>query len=135
VAGRHKYFISDRSGWRFPWWRRRVEWNGSEVGDTEYEAKHPQLDPKKIRRHADYDALGTQPPDSGNNTTINLTQPLYDILTMESLKRAFTIVATLSLNFIVDIVNGGVSAPFQYRPQVVGSFGQILYSNQTNVLG
>ena len=38
--------ISDRSGMEFPYNEMVKEWNGSFVHVSEYEAKHPQLQPK-----------------------------------------------------------------------------------------
>jgi hypothetical protein len=38
--------ISDRSGMRFPYREMRKEWNGSLVHISEFEEKHPQLEPK-----------------------------------------------------------------------------------------
>ena len=53
-TGRRALAISDRSGQQFPYREMRTEWNGSFVHFTEYEAKHPQLDP----RHHKADAQG-----------------------------------------------------------------------------
>ena len=44
--GKYAYMISDRSGQRFPYQEMVQEWNGSWVHITEYEPKHPQLEPK-----------------------------------------------------------------------------------------
>ena len=46
-SGKHAFFISDRSGMRFPYKERIKEWNGSIVHISEYEAKHEQLDPHR----------------------------------------------------------------------------------------
>jgi len=43
-SGKHAYFISDRSGMRFPYTQRVKEWNGSIVHISEFERKHEQLD-------------------------------------------------------------------------------------------
>jgi len=53
-TGKRALAISDRSGQQFPYREMRTEWNGSFVHYTEYEAKHPQLDP----RHHKADAQG-----------------------------------------------------------------------------
>mgnify|MGYP003678886108 CR=1 FL=1 len=42
-SGKKAYFISDRSGFRFPYKDRIKEWNGTLVSKTEFEFKHPQL--------------------------------------------------------------------------------------------
>ena len=44
--GKYAQFISDRSGQAFPYSEMVIEWNGSRVHISEYEAKHPQLEPK-----------------------------------------------------------------------------------------
>tara|TARA_R100001591_G_scaffold21882_1_gene31433 strand:+ start:90 stop:587 length:498 start_codon:yes stop_codon:yes gene_type:complete len=44
--GKHAKAISDRSGMAFPYKEMVREWNGSFVHNSEYEAKHPQLEPK-----------------------------------------------------------------------------------------
>ena len=45
ARGKRSLAISDRSGAQFPYREMRKEWNGSIVHFTEYEPKHPQLDP------------------------------------------------------------------------------------------
>lgn len=47
ATGKYAQFISDRSGMAFPYSEQVTEWNGSVVHRSEYEAKHPQLKPKK----------------------------------------------------------------------------------------
>jgi hypothetical protein len=44
--GKHAKAISDRSGMEFPYREMRKEWNGMLVHRSEYEAKHPQLEPR-----------------------------------------------------------------------------------------
>lgn len=46
AAGKKSYFISDRSGFRYPYKDMRIEWTGSAVGPDEFEPKHPQLEPR-----------------------------------------------------------------------------------------
>jgi len=45
-TGKRSWAISDRSGQRFLYQEMVQEWNGSFVHYTEYEPKHPQLEPK-----------------------------------------------------------------------------------------
>jgi len=45
AIGKKSKAISDRSGCQFPYLEMVREWNGSLVHTSEYEAKHPQLDP------------------------------------------------------------------------------------------
>ena len=44
--GKYAKAISDRSGMEFPYKEMVKEWNGSFVHVSEFEAKHPQLEPK-----------------------------------------------------------------------------------------
>jgi hypothetical protein len=53
--------ISDRSGQRFPYTEMVQEWNGSWVHISEYEKKHPQLEPKP--HQADPEGLQYAHPD------------------------------------------------------------------------
>ena len=46
ATGRFAKRISDRSGMAFPYNEMVKEWNVSTVHVSEFEAKHPQLDPK-----------------------------------------------------------------------------------------
>jgi len=50
--GKYSQFISDRSGQAFPYTQMVKEWNGSLVHISEYEPKHPQLDPKHHKADA-----------------------------------------------------------------------------------
>ena len=45
ATGKRSLAISDRSGQAFPYSEMVKEWNGSLVHISEYEPKHPQLDP------------------------------------------------------------------------------------------
>jgi len=47
ALGKKAKFISDRSGFAFPFREKVKEWNGSIVHRSEYEEKHPQLTPRK----------------------------------------------------------------------------------------
>ena len=47
--GKYSQSISDRSGQAFPYREMVKEWNGSLVHISEFEKKHPQLDPKPHR--------------------------------------------------------------------------------------
>ena len=48
ARGKHAKAISDRSGMAFPYNEMVKEWNGSTVHISEFEAKHPQLEPLPI---------------------------------------------------------------------------------------
>ena len=45
-SGKYAKFISDRTGQEFPYSEMVIEWNGARVHISEFEKKHPQLDPK-----------------------------------------------------------------------------------------
>jgi|TARA_R110002020_G_scaffold200801_1_gene403208 hypothetical protein len=45
ASGKYAKFISDQSGMAFPYKERIKQWNGLVVHTSEYEAKHPQLEP------------------------------------------------------------------------------------------
>jgi hypothetical protein len=45
ARGKKSLAISDRSAQQFPYLEMVKEWNGSIVHTSEFEAKHPQLDP------------------------------------------------------------------------------------------
>jgi len=45
ATGKHSKAISDRSGQAFPYKEMVKEWTGALVHISEYEPKHPQLDP------------------------------------------------------------------------------------------
>jgi len=49
ATGKWAYGISDRSGFRYRLKDMRKEWNGLLVGKDEWEAKHPQLEPLRVR--------------------------------------------------------------------------------------
>ena len=46
-TGKYAKAISDRSGMAFPYNEMVKEWNGSFVHRSEFEEKHPQLEPRK----------------------------------------------------------------------------------------
>ena len=51
-SGKYAKAISDRSGMEFPYKEMLKEWNGSFVHRSEFEAKHPQLEPRKHKPDA-----------------------------------------------------------------------------------
>ncbi len=68
--GKHAQAISDRSGMAFPYNEMVKEWNGMLVHISEFEQKHPQLQPKP---HAgDAQALKDAKPDRTENDTARL---------------------------------------------------------------
>jgi len=57
-TGKYAKALSDRSGQEFPYREMVKEWNGSLVHISEFEAKHPQLDPP----HTKADAIALRNP-------------------------------------------------------------------------
>ena len=52
ATGKYAKAISDRSGMEFTYKEMVKEWNGSFVHRSEFEAKHPQLEPRKHKPDA-----------------------------------------------------------------------------------
>ena len=80
AKGKYAQFISDRSGLAFPYTEMVIEWNGSRVHVSEFEAKHPQLEPKPTT--ADGQGLRNARPQTftvasggGGGIAVNLTLP------------------------------------------------------------
>ena len=73
ATGKKAYFISDRSGFRYPYSSMKIEWTGAAVGPDEFEPKHPQLNP---RRHAaDPQGLRLAKVDRTEPAVIQLLRP------------------------------------------------------------
>jgi hypothetical protein len=70
ATGRKAKAISDRSGMAFPYNEMVKEWNGSFVHTSEFEAKHPQLEPRTHK--ADAQALQDARPDRTETAAPNL---------------------------------------------------------------
>ncbi len=73
AAGKKAYFISDRSGFRYPYSDMKIEWTGAAVGPDEFEPKHPQLTPR--RHSADPQGLRMAKPDRTEPAVIRLLTP------------------------------------------------------------
>lgn len=69
ARGKYAKAISDRSGKSFPYIQMVKEWNGSLVHQSEFEAKHPQLERGKHK--ADPEAIKNARPDSEASLTLN----------------------------------------------------------------
>ena len=74
--GKYAQSISDRSGQAFPYREMVKEWNGSWVHTSEFEAKHPQLDPKP--HMADPVALWNARPQRAAPVTVYLDLQYWD---------------------------------------------------------
>ena len=80
ATGKYARAISDRSGMEFPYKEMVREWNGARVHTSEFEAKHPQLDPKPTT--ADGQGLRNARPQTftlasggGGGIAVDLTLP------------------------------------------------------------
>ena len=82
ASGKHSKFISDRSGMEFPYKEMVVEWNGARVHISEFEPKHPQLEPKP--HTADPQGLQNARPDRTEPQTDPLLQSNPFIITSGS---------------------------------------------------
>ena len=76
AKGKYAQSISDRSGQAFPYREMVKEWNGSWVHTSEFEAKHPQLDPKP--HVADPEALYNARPQRPAPVIVDLDLRYWD---------------------------------------------------------
>ena len=76
AAGKKSKAISDRSGMAFPYTEMKKEWNGSLVHKSEYEEKHPQLEPSPPPYEPQ--ALHDPRPDRTEPTTVVVGQNVFD---------------------------------------------------------
>ena len=99
ASGKYAKAISDRSGLAFPYTEMRREWNGSLVHESEFEQKHPQLEPKIQKGDAQglqharparaepatANLLNINPFDSGTagTTTISVFEPSHNRATSD----------------------------------------------------
>ena len=77
ARGKHAFFISDRSGMRFPYSERIREWTGLIVHTSEFEEKHPQLEPRTNK--IDPQAVREPRPDTSVSPTIFTVYTNYDL--------------------------------------------------------
>jgi len=70
ASGKYAKFISDRSGFAFPYTEMAIEWNGSRVHISEHEEKQPQLTTAK--HIVDTEAL--------RHASIPRTEPAVEVL-------------------------------------------------------
>jgi len=82
ASGKFSKFISDRSGMEFSYKEMVTEWNGAKVHISEFEPKHPQLEPKP--HTADPQGLRMARPDRTEPQTDPLLQPEPFIITSGS---------------------------------------------------
>ena len=80
ATGKHAKFISDRSGFSYPYSERIREWNGLVVHISEYEAKHPQLEAPRVTQDAQ--ALKDARPQGGTEA-VNVKLPGFNLETVQ----------------------------------------------------
>lgn len=79
AAGNKSYFISDRSGFRYPYKDMKIEWTGAAVGPDEWEPKHPQLEPKT--NASDAESIRNPRPEN-NIISASVTFPIFSSQTL-----------------------------------------------------
>ena len=80
ATGKHAKFISDRSGFSYPYSERIREWTGLVVHISEYEAKHPQLEAPRVTQDAQ--ALKDARPQGGTEA-VNVKLPGFNLETVQ----------------------------------------------------
>ena len=73
ATGKNAYFISDRSGFRYPYKDMKIEWTGAAVGPDEFEPKTSSLEPRS--HPADPQALRLAKPDTNNIQSVAVKFP------------------------------------------------------------
>lgn len=96
AVGKHAYGICDRSGFRYKLNEMRKEWNGSLVGRDMWEAKHPQLEPR--RKVSDAQALRQPRPDVAEGPTAQLlpANPIYIAATRSFFSGTYSLQITVT---------------------------------------
>ena len=84
AKGKYSKSISDRSGMEFPYSEMVKEWNGSLVHVSEFEAKHPQLDPPYSR--PDPEALQNPRPDREEPIVVQVGNPNQSLFTSNGMQ-------------------------------------------------
>ena len=79
AKGKHAVFIDDRTGFKRPYKNARTEWTGMRVDKSEFESKHPQLEPEKYLKGGRGNVLFKPRPsrDLANQTTTVRLGPLH----------------------------------------------------------
>ena len=113
AAGKHAKAISDRSGMEFPYNEMVREWTGMLVHVSEFEEKHPQLQP---RQHGgDPQSLLNARPDRTENAVATILKP----------NPFETIAASSGIINVSETSHGrstGDTVRFRGSPSVAGTF-------------
>ena len=122
ASGKHSKFISDRSGMEFPYKEMVKEWNGSIVHISEFEPKHPQLEPKPH----------TADPQGLQNARPDRTEPQTDPLLQSN---PFIITSGSSIINVFEPSHGRTTGNIVVFRNVDGSPGGLAYSVFENSSG
>ena len=106
ASGKHAKFISDRSGFAFPYSERIKEWNGMVVHISEYEAKHPQLEPTGVGD--DPQALNEPRPES-YIVPVTVKLPAFNLTTVQVIPNPRGIGIAGQLTTLGTIVGGAAN--------------------------
>ena len=112
AVGKYAKFISDRSGLEFPYTEMRIEWNGARVHYSEYEKKHPQLEPKRFQ--AEPQGLRNARPDRTEPAVARLLGP-----------NPFSITSGSTTITVTDINHGRSTGDIVVFRNVDGSLGGV----------
>ena len=99
ARGKYSQAISDRSGVAFPYKQMVKEWNGSFVHRSEYEGKHPQLEPGPVS--ADAQALENARPQEQHVVTVSIgrgADSVFSVASSGSMRPA-TLAKDLTIKF------------------------------------
>jgi len=99
ARGKYSQAISDRSGVAFPYKQMVKEWNGSFVHRSEYEGKHPQLEPGPVS--ADAQALENARPQEQHVVTVSIgrgADSVFSVVASGSMQPA-TLAKDLTIKF------------------------------------
>ena len=120
--GKYAQAISDRSGQAFPYSEMVTEWNGAFVHYSEFEPKHPQLEPKKFT--ADGQGLPKARPARVEPVTPNLLPG-----------NPFSLTSGSSIVTVTEPAHGRSTSDVVVFRNVDGSPGGILFSVFENAAG
>ena len=113
--GKYAQAISDRSGQAFPYSEMVTEWNGAFVHVSEFEPKHPQLEPRRFT--ADGQGLPKARPARVEPATPNLLSG-----------NPFTITSGSGTISVYELSHGRSTADIVVFRNVDGSPGGLAYS-------
>jgi len=142
-SGKKAFLIDDRYGRKIRYKDARTEWTGIKVHKSDFESKHPQLEPQKYLKKTRGDVLKDPRPDndSKNQTTTFRAGPLF----RNFAAKMGTFVGEVSLNISEDSDGFGLTASqgtpsyvAQTNPSGISSTsaqGSITAVAQTNLTG